>query len=454
MAAALAHDIGHAPFGHTGEEALQKAVTCQKHREQFVHDFPQRLQSHKDLTEKGERDSECNPPDGCILPDGFEGNAQSFRILTLLGTNHPTSKNHGMNLTRRVLRASLKYPWRRGAEKHKTNKWGVYDSDIETYRWLIGGGDIKEPYRQNLESSIMDIADDIAYAVHDLEDFYKANAIPFSEIYVSEESTTFLKIMDYVRGESGSEGNAPPLLPSKQIDRLEREYRDFCEWRITEDGSREEPDDIWWLTEGEGKFPILAKLVSVLMILPSRRFEDSVQGRQELSYWRGNLISLLVDSVKVSGPGGQFVEFDEKMKPTVEFLKQLTWYFVIDDPDLAAIRLGQEELVIRCFRTLFNQSSAAWLKAPEKDLSGWLPIPSHKLRKRLPERLADYVELGRAQSESAKEDPRDGEYIYSPRQIVARAVVDFICSLTDEEMYSYSLQVGGSPTHSRPRSLA
>ncbi len=138
-AACLAHDIGHSPFGHNGEAALNE----------FAADY-----------------------------GGFEGNAQSLRLLTRL---EPKVAGAGLNLTRATLDATLKYPWFR---TEPGTKFGAYAEDAKVFAWIRAG----VPARQRcLEAQVMDWADDVAYSVHDMEDGFHAGLITFKNLQSSAE---------------------------------------------------------------------------------------------------------------------------------------------------------------------------------------------------------------------------------------------------------------------------
>ena len=125
--ACLSHDLGHPPFGHNGEEAL--AVIAE--------DF-----------------------------GGFEGNAQSFRLLVRLEAKTVDSNGEsiGLNLTRASLDGATKYPWPRS---ENSRKFGVYDDDVAVFNWMRKEAPAG---KKCIEAQIMDWSDDCAYSVHDLED--------------------------------------------------------------------------------------------------------------------------------------------------------------------------------------------------------------------------------------------------------------------------------------------
>lgn len=105
---------------------------------------------------------------------GFEGNAQSFRIVTRLASR--SSNYGGLDLTAATLAAILKYPWLKGGNPEKPKKWGAYESEKEPFEFASKL--LPSENKPTIEAQLMDWADDVTYSVHDLEDFYRVGRLP------------------------------------------------------------------------------------------------------------------------------------------------------------------------------------------------------------------------------------------------------------------------------------
>ncbi|WP_420367439.1 deoxyguanosinetriphosphate triphosphohydrolase [Curtobacterium sp. L1-20] len=198
--ACLAHDIGHPPFGHNGETAVNAWAA--------------------DI-------------------GGFEGNAQTLRLLTRLepkvyGPRSGASgdRPYGLNLTRASLDASCKYPWpaAQGVSEASSGrtKFGFYDDDHDAFEWLRAGA----PRRQRcIEAQVMDLSDDIAYSVHDFEDAVVAG---FIDVAALGDRVGENDIVSAMHAWVGSDLSRDELLEA--FDRL----RSLPLWMTAYDGSRQD----------------------------------------------------------------------------------------------------------------------------------------------------------------------------------------------------------------------
>ncbi len=154
--ACLAHDLGHPPFGHNGEHELDLLA--------------------RDI-------------------GGFEGNAQTLRVLTRLEPKrvHADGRPAGLNLTRASLDAATKYPWPRGGGPAATTKFGVYADDEEVYRWFRAG---RPDGERCLEADVMDWSDDVAYSVHDVEDAVASGRLDLRRLRDDADVTEVLRLAE------------------------------------------------------------------------------------------------------------------------------------------------------------------------------------------------------------------------------------------------------------------
>ena len=289
--AGLAHDLGHPPFGHHGEAVLRQAVD-----------------------EASGREKVTEPPPCAQHRDGFEGNAQSFRIVTRLGAHMDSRRDRedaGLNLTRAALNAILKYPWYRGESGQRSKKWGVYRADIDRFRW-VRCLNLASPYgsvdeRRSLEAELMDWADDVTYAVHDLEDFYRAGLIPIHRLHYPTEQDRFL---------AAAAERRPDLLQRSHSlrDVLRQSLGAMVEIDTPYDGGRRQ-----------------------------RRIINRATSSFITRFVSGNAISICHPSDDAS------LHVDPDSRLQVDLLKEVTRYYVIDHPRIAGVREGQRAMMRRLF---------------------------------------------------------------------------------------------------------
>ena len=274
-AAALAHDLGHPPFGHTVEEELDWLI----------------------------RDAGVD--------DGFEGNAQSFRIVTKLATRHP--EFHGLNLTRATLNAILKYPWLRQDDlPERRRKWGAYVSEREEFEWVRGVDE--QDSRKSAEAELMDFADDIAYAIHDVEDFFRTGLIPLDRLFRDDD----------------------------EVDR-------FLDGAFS---SLERSNQYVHYNKADCK-SVFKELFEAAPI--TEPYAGTSQHRARLRSMTAGLIGGYVKAIRLhvsTDSSERRVRIEEQAELELFVLMQLTWHYVINNPALATQQYGQRRIVGELFDIL------------------------------------------------------------------------------------------------------
>jgi dGTPase len=364
-AAALAHDLGHPPFGHLGERVLD-------------HLGRNRLR----------------------LSDGFEGNAQSYRIVT--STEIRGQATIGLNLTNAVRAAILKYPWTRHGDPRFMDpaprgaapppddpdsgsaKFGAYSTEAEDMRAA------RQPFtgrvadwQQTLEASVMDTADDIAYAIHDLEDVHRVGVL--------QQGAVATELMAWQRWGPATDLNRS----GGAIESLRRQLHRKDSWMA---------DDEAFAAAIE---LVRAELVDGLLAQP---FDGSLESEARVAAFSATWTQRLVESIELTDSPAirsGHVHLAPAQWHEVQILKFVQNRFVLARPDLALHQRGQARLLSSLVEALLS-----WLTDPDES-------------ERIPRRLEDLVEL--AEAELPDGTPSHIE------QARGRAVIDYVAGLTDNQ---------------------
>ncbi|HVW43055.1 MAG TPA: dNTP triphosphohydrolase [Amycolatopsis sp.] len=399
-AAALAHDLGHPPFGHLGEQVLDRIA-----RHRFG------------------------------LADGFEGNAQTFRIVTTTDVRGPSAL--GLDLTAAVRAAILKYPWARlhRPDPHPSSmpnpprgaaeppdapgtgsaKFSAYTTELEDVaqaREPFAG--VVEPWQQSVEASVMDTADDIAYAIHDLQDFHRIGVLQHAP--VAAELGEWLDRALELAEVDGATLAAAGRRPGHALELLRRRMHARDAWIVDDEAF------------ASAVSRVRRELVDGLL---SSAFDGSIEAEQATAAFSARWTSRLVDGMVVlESPSTRsgHVTLRTAQWHEVAVLKFVHRHFVLLRPELALHQRGQASLL-----TTLVDALDAWL-GDRDEVS------------RLPRRLHDLVELAHAEfSGLASTAPEllvgaTGEEVTGADAIDGlargRAVIDFVSSLTDAQAVS------------------
>ncbi|GGL93853.1 deoxyguanosinetriphosphate triphosphohydrolase family protein [Nakamurella endophytica] len=404
QAAASAHDLGHPPFGHLGERVLDRIA-----RNRFG------------------------------LADGFEGNAQSFRILTALDVHD--LHGDGLDLTAATRCAVLKYPWARygvpdphpsaadpaprgagpGPEAHGSGKFSAYSVDVGEMLAARSAYPRIAPWQQTVECSVMDIADDIAYSLHDLDDFHRAGVLQHAS--VAAEFRTWTRERSALAALPSAELRADDRRPGRSLELLRRRLHAKDGWIVD--------DDAFATAVGR----VATDLVDGLLAVP---FDSSRAAERAVGRFTATWIAHFEDSVTVLADPpvrAAHVVLGRQAWHEVAVLKFVHQRFVLDRPDLAMFQRGQAQV----------------LSSLVGDLDSWLSDPMDAPR--APRRLLDLVELA---ADGYRTLARDRpELLVHPtgetgataddlaRWARGRGILDYVASLTDDRAVDASATLAG-----------
>jgi dGTPase len=400
QAAAVAHDLGHPPFGHLGERVLDRLA-----RVRFG------------------------------LVDGFEGNAQTFRILTELEVHGPGDE--GLNLTAAVRAGVLKYPWGRfqlpdphptrwpesprgasfGTEGPGAAKFSAYTIDLAEMLDALAAFPSVPPGRQTLECSVMDLADDIAYSLHDVEDFHRSGVLQFSP--VSGEFRAWASDRRHFASFDRRQLARLARTPGAGLERLRRRLRAKDAWIFHEE------------TFADAVLTVGDEFVDGVLAVP---YDGSMTSDRAISAFSSRWISHLITSVHLEpdpGVRSSYVALSSDAWHEVSVLKFVHQYFILDRPDLAMFQRGQAQTIDHLILGF-----DAWLS--DRTDAG-----------RAPRRLADLVTAATYGYERvAAEHPEWLDGRTSEAEIArmgrGRGIVDFVGGLTDEQAVSFAARLSGA----------
>jgi dGTPase len=262
------------------------------------------------------------------------GNAQSFRILTRLAVRY---ESPGLDLTRATLAACLKYPWLREPDTDGRNKkWGAYSPDSDDFQFAR---ELLPGTARSAEAELMDWADDIAYSVHDIEDFHRCGAIPWHRIFPKDRNPR----------------------------------RHTSDGKPTELGDRAEvlvlrARDAWYdaPTDAEGRLRGAVRRLEEFIsggwsIVIDEPYEGTRDQREALRSLTSALISRYIQALKLRDVADRQdespVTISDQHVDEVKILKQITREYIISNPALVAQQNGQKRIVQSLFVMLMNDSS-------------------------------------------------------------------------------------------------
>jgi dGTPase len=358
-AAGLAHDLGHPPFGHAGEFELNRLLRARG------------------------------------VQEGFEGNAQSFRIVCRLDRHDYRA---GLDLTNVTLAGILKYPWVRQADEDandhaEQSKFGAYLSEHEFLKRARIAVLPSIPYKerhspnekppQTLEASVMDLADDIAYSIHDLEDFCSQGFVDLAAAIDKLEQYPRKSKKDTQKEENPFAKSANKLAKFNESQFDKEEYE-----------------------------RAVLRVVGLLNTINSP-FSTQLKRDDQLSGELSLKIAEFFSGIVITQHESPAVSLETQLWHEMQVMKQVTKRYVIGTGRMGQLQRAQHKVVERLFMGVED-----WLKSSDDSA--------------LPEPLVHFLTLAGADSTTTT---LTSEHY--------RAIADYVCSMSDAEALLRSQWVDG-----------
>lgn len=332
----------------------------------------------------------------------------------------------------RSLAAIAKYPWLKGehpeAHKKLEHKWSFYQEESDILERLIGNGEdgyvlpikrcghVLQVYRW-VEAEIMDWADDISYAVHDLEDFFRTGLIPLDRL----RSELHGRHSDWTRTRFDSIED--DVLRTALLFARDKLHRVACD--ILQDSTDVNVDNI----VGRAFDQIRCFADDGI---PWSPFSGLQQSHVRLRKFSSMLITYFSNAASLeyqSDVGRVQLSIDPEAVLVAEFFKSLNRSFVIDSAMLAAAQYGQNNDVKLLCDSLFEMAIDWWLADPDQ---------KKHVNSRLPPRLRENISIMVGRDNPPEDDP------IKRCQIIMISVIDYVCSLSDYQASRLTAQLAGS----------
>jgi dGTPase len=380
-AAGLAHDIGHAPFAHAAAVRL---------------------------------DTWLREKSGPASLEGFEGNAQSLRVVGDLDLRKQDAE-WGLDLTAVTLAAMLKYPYTRdGAPDQQSSpiKFSVYAAQDELLRHArkampisYPGDDgvavvYRESRRQSLECSIVDLADDITYATHDLQDFYETGLLDLPQVIGELETVAGVIGSTGLEGVTASGSRRPLARAAVTLNQT------HAGWFHQDTYVRALRSVLSWLTQIRESIAGVDPDSEDAKALIQSRFSSEL----------GQIISSITITRREAWDQGPNVHPESFQWHKVQVMKTISQQYIIGSPAVSMHEQAQLSVLDNLLKSLLKWCES--VRGPAQ----------------LPVRLRAYItEMGLRDSLS------DGPEL-------RRAIVDYLCSLTDDECVDLQARLTGLTT--------